>query len=123
MAELVIVAHGSRRDDSNQEVMALAARVRALPGLTFSQVSIGFLELAEPPIPAALKACAARGATEIVVFPYFLAAGRHVAEDIPGQVAPFIAAHPKIKVQIAPHLGAAEQLAQLINRMCAAESG
>jgi len=111
---LLIVAHGSRREDSNHEVMRLADQVRALPDLPFAAVATAFLELAEPSIPDALERCASEGASEIVLFPYFLAAGRHVAEDIPEAIGPFCQAHPHIAVRITPHLGASALLPQAV---------
>jgi sirohydrochlorin ferrochelatase len=47
---------------------------------------------------------------EIVAFPYFLAAGTHVAQDIPEAIAEFSAAHPAVKVRLTPHLGASAAL-------------
>lgn len=55
-----------------------------------------------------------KGAKEIVVFPYFLAAGAHVAADIPEEVAAFCAKHLDIKVTLTPHLGAAPTLPHAI---------
>lgn len=116
---LVVVAHGSRREASNAEVVALADRLRLQAGAIFSDVVAGFLEIASPSIPDALEHCAAQGATEIVVFPHFLAAGRHVATDIPGEVAIFAAAHPNIAVTVAPHLGVSALLPQAILALAA----
>ena len=110
MTSLLIIAHGSRRAASNEEVRALAAAVRAQPGQAYAHVETAFLELAEPSIPAGLEALAAKGATEIVAFPYFLAAGTHVAHDIPAAIAAFGADHPEVKVRLTPHLGAAAAL-------------
>jgi sirohydrochlorin ferrochelatase len=114
MPSLLIIAHGSRRAASNDEVRALSERVRAQPNLPYEHVETAFLELAEPDIPAGLAALAARGATDIVAFPYFLAAGTHVAEDIPEAVAEFSAAYPGVNVRITPHLGAASVLPDAI---------
>lgn len=107
---LLIIAHGSRRAASNDEVRALAAAVRTQPGQAYAQVETAFLELAEPSIPAGLAALAAQGATEIVAFPYFLAAGTHVAQDIPAAIAEFSTTHPAVKVRLTPHLGASAVL-------------
>ena len=103
---LLIVAHGSRRGASNEEVRALAERVRDLRSPGIDHVEAAFLELAEPSIPDGLERCLALGAGEIIVFPYFLAAGTHVAVDIPEAVAAFTAQHPEVKVRLARHLGA-----------------
>ena len=78
MKSLLIVAHGSRRAASNHEVKELVERVRQRPDLAFDDVDYAFLELAEPSVGDALACSARRGAKEVTVFPYFLAAGRHV---------------------------------------------
>ncbi|MDO9468848.1 MAG: CbiX/SirB N-terminal domain-containing protein [Thiobacillus sp.] len=106
MPSLLIIAHGSRRAASNDEVRALADAVRAQPGQTYDHVEAAFLELAEPGIPDGLAALAEKGATEIVAFPYFLAAGTHVAHDIPDAIAEFGARHPQVGVRLTQHLGA-----------------
>ena len=107
---LLIVAHGSRRAASNDEVRALGGRVRALRDPGIEQVEVVFLELAEPSIPEGLAHCVAAGASEIIVFPYFLAAGTHVASDIPEALDAFREQHPEIRLRLASHLGASAAL-------------
>ena len=119
MPSLLIIAHGSRRAASNDEVRALADAVRAQPGQAYDHVEAAFLELVEPGIPEGLKALAAKGATEIVAFPYFLAAGTHVAQDIPEAIAEFAASHPGINVRLTQHLGASNTLPAAILGMAA----
>jgi sirohydrochlorin ferrochelatase len=103
---LLIVAHGSRRAASNDEVRELAERVRALRSPGIDHVESAFLELATPSIPQGLEHCVAMGAREIIVFPYFLAAGTHVVNDIPEAVAEFSRLHPDVLVRLSSHLGA-----------------
>ena len=79
---LLIVAHGSRRKESNIEVIQLAARIRR-KNRSFSDVNAAFLELAKPSISDAILDCVSNNVKEVVVFPYFLASGRHVFKDIP----------------------------------------
>lgn len=50
----------------------------------------------------------------IVVFPCFLAAGTHVATDIPEEVRVFQAQHPNIRISITRHLGDSDLLPQAI---------
>lgn len=102
---VVLVAHGSRREASNQEVRELAQQLAALAGPMFAAVHCGFLEIASPSIPEALLNCIANGSREIIVLPYFLSQGRHVAEDIPAQIALVTAQHPHINITTAPYLG------------------
>lgn len=107
---LLIAAHGSRRQASNDEVRRLGERVADLRGPGIDHVEVAFLELAEPGIPEGLNRCAALGASEIIVFPYFLAAGTHVAEDIPEALTAFAAAHPQVRLRLTAHLGASTAL-------------
>lgn len=119
MPSLLIIAHGSRRAASNDEVRALANAVRAQPEQSYDHVNAAFLELAEPGISAGLAALVAQGATDIVAFPYFLAAGTHVAQDIPAAIAEFAAQHPGVNVRLTPHLGASAALPAAILGMVA----
>lgn len=114
---LVVIAHGSRREASNDEVRTLAERLRARARETFPIVEHGFLELAEPSIDETLDRVIARGAREVVVLPYFLAAGRHVCDDVPQAVEACRQRHPDVSVEVTPHLGATEALADLLLRM------
>lgn len=107
---LLIVAHGSRRQASNDEVRALASRLRVANHPGIGDVEVAFLELAEPSIAEGLATCASKGAREIIVFPYFLAAGTHVAVDIPEEIAAFRKQQPRVAVTLTPHLGAAPSL-------------
>ena len=109
MRALVVVAHGSRRASSNDEVRALTEQIRP-QAKEFDLVSCAFLELAEPSIPDGINAVIAAGAEEVVVLPYFLSAGRHVVEDIPGLVAQTKAQNPTVDIQVAPYLGTAPDL-------------
>jgi len=111
---LLIVAHGSRRAASNGEVRDLAERVRSLRSPGIDHVEAAFLELAEPSIPQGLERCVALGAREIIVFPYFLAAGTHVAEDIPEAVKAFRKSHPEVTVRLGSHLGAVASMPSTI---------
>jgi len=117
---LLIVAHGSRRDASNAEVRALTDRVRDAAGTgDFADIECAFLELSPPTIPDGLERLIERGATHVMVLPYFLAAGRHVAEDIPEQVNATRVKHPDVHIEIAPYLGTSEAMPRLLLTMLA----
>ena len=99
MNALLLIAHGSRREASNQEVRDLAARVARVAAGHFDMVIPAFLEIAEPDIPGGVDRCVAAGATHVNVVPYFLSAGRHVAADIPEQLEQARHRHPGIVLQ------------------------
>ena len=118
MKSLLLVAHGSRRQASNDEVRALIGRLRAAAG-SFDHLDCAFLELAEPSIADGLRQAIAKGASEVVVLPYFLSAGRHVVTDIPAEIEPVRTAYPSIDIHLAPYLGAAEGLVGLLMEQAA----
>lgn len=111
---LLIVAHGSRRESSNEEIAELTRTVAQRPLNTFDYVHYAFLEIAEPSISQGLNDCIEKGATHITVFPYFLAAGRHVLEDVPGEVESISQMMPGVEIEIKPHLGAADNIADVL---------
>jgi sirohydrochlorin ferrochelatase len=82
---VIVFGHGSRVDAANDHLRSLAARLRGAGRFPICEAA--FLELASPTMPEAARACVEQGARRLVVVPYFLAAGRHVAEDIPLLVA------------------------------------
>ena len=114
MKILLLVAHGSRNAAANIEIEALARRVQDLGDGEFTAVVPAFLELAEPGIQQGVARCIGLGASEIVVVPYFLAAGNHVKHDIPGEVACARAGHPNVSIELAPYVGGSDAMAELV---------
>jgi sirohydrochlorin ferrochelatase len=114
MRMLILVAHGSRREASNQEIRALTEALARRAGERFDRVSCAFLELAEPSIPDAIEQALASGASEVVVLPYFLSAGRHMAEHIPALVEEKRREHPGAEIKLTPYLGAAPGVIDLL---------
>lgn len=114
MKQLLIVAHGSRRTASNDEVRVLATKVAKHLQLPIEQVQVAFLELALPSIETALDECFQRGADEVNVLPYFLASGSHVVSDVPREIAAAQLKWPNKTITVLPHIGAADSMIGLI---------
>lgn len=110
---LVLVAHGSRREASNEEIRQLALKT-AESADNWAEVHCGFLELAMPSIPDAIRKCILSGAEEVVVLPCFLSEGRHVVDDIPAEVDIVKSECPDIPIRIAPYIGLSEDLVSLL---------
>lgn len=108
------MAHGSRREASNEEIRQLTRALAEQAGAGFESVSCAFLELVEPSIPDAIEQAVRGGAQQVLVLPYFLSAGRHVAEDIPELVEAMQRQHPQVDIRITPYLGAAAGVPQLL---------
>jgi sirohydrochlorin ferrochelatase len=100
---VILVDHGSRRAESNDLLLEVAAAYRQHSGAAI--VEPAHMELAEPSIGAAFARCLVQGAKRVIVVPYFLAPGKHWNEDIPRLAAAAAAAHPGIEYTVAPPIG------------------
>jgi len=113
MKALLLIAHGSRKVSSNQEVADLAQKLTT-QGSDFALIGHGFLELTTPKVADAIEALVEKGAKEVTILPYFLAAGMHVSEDLPELLEQAQTAHPDVHFNLLEHLGAAERMPQWI---------
>jgi len=114
MHALLLIAHGSRREASNEDVRRLAEQIRQLDKDTFDVVVPAFLELADPDIGAGVDRCVAAGATLITVMPYFLSPGRHVAEDIPEELEYAQNRYPGVRFYLREHVGGLDLMAKMV---------
>jgi len=80
MTGIVVFAHGSRIESANQAVRDVAERLAAIGSY---QVEPAFLELGQPDLAGAVDRLVSRGASRIVVIPYFLTLGTHMQRDLP----------------------------------------
>jgi sirohydrochlorin ferrochelatase len=80
MTGFIVFAHGSRVENANQAVRDIAARMAGSRG---DVVEAAFLELGEPDLTAAASRLVSRGASRIIVIPYFLTLGTHMQRDLP----------------------------------------
>lgn len=110
MKALLIIAHGSRRQRSNDEVIELAEQLKSECAEHYDIVQAAFLELADTLIADGIENCVKDGATHITVLPYFLNSGRHVTEDIPHDVDVVRPKFPDVQIFIADHIGASSAM-------------
>jgi len=109
---VIIVDHGSRRDESNAmllDVVAMFERSRQYP-----IVEPAHMELAEPSIDTAFGRCVERGARLIVVHPYFLLPGRHWKDDIPRLSAEAARRHHGTRFVVTAPLGLHPLMAEVM---------
>lgn len=114
MRALLLVAHGSRRTQSNREILLLVQEIESLPTNAFDMVAHAFLQRATPSTEERMAELARAGVREVTVFPYFLASGSHVTKDMPAMVDKLSRQHPDMAIRLAPHLGALPGVAALI---------
>jgi sirohydrochlorin cobaltochelatase len=97
-----LIAHGSREAKSNQAFLRLVGRLTrsTKTGSKRPRVIGAFLELARPTIPEALEAAVKAGVREVVVIPFMLFPGRHVARDIPRLVRETAVLHRGVRFRL-----------------------
>jgi uroporphyrin-III C-methyltransferase len=94
----LVVGHGSRRAEANEDVRAAARAIGELG--SFSLVEPAFLEIEHPNITEGFARLVQQGARDITVHPYFLSPGRHTRGDIPVEVSEAAIRHPGITYRI-----------------------
>jgi sirohydrochlorin cobaltochelatase len=100
---LVLFAHGARAASWAAPFERLRALAAArLPGVP---VSLAFLELMEPRLPAEVARLAAAGVKEVTVVPVFLGQGGHLLRDLPLLVDQLRIDHPGVAVKVAGAVG------------------
>jgi len=100
---VLLIAHGSRQQAANDDLHELSARFAA--GGTYPIVEHCFLELAEPDLPTGGDRCVARGATRVLMVPYFLSAGVHLERDLTSARAELSRRYPDVEFRLGPPLG------------------
>jgi sirohydrochlorin ferrochelatase len=100
---LLLIAHGSRRAEANADLEHVAAALRERGH--FPVVQPAYLELAEPGIESGGVVCVERGATDVILLPYFLSPGKHVVEDLTAARDRLGARFPTVRFVVAEPLG------------------
>jgi sirohydrochlorin cobaltochelatase len=109
---VVLFGHGSRDPAWRAPMDAVAERIRQRQ----PQVLVGsaFLELQAPDLRTSIGHLVAGGATEVVVVPMFLGAGRHAREDLPRLLAAVRPDHPGVTIEASTPIGERAELLDLI---------
>ncbi|MFI5456312.1 MAG: sirohydrochlorin chelatase [Isosphaerales bacterium] len=100
---VLLIAHGSRQQAANDDLHELAARFAA--GGSYPIVEGSFLELAEPDLPTGGDRCVARGATRVLMVPYFLSAGVHLERDLTAARNELSRRYPDVEFRLGSPLG------------------
>lgn len=101
---VVIVDHGSKREESNAMLEQFGQLYTQTTGRGI--VETAHMEIAAPSILDAVDKCVQRGATHVVIAPYFLSKGRHIQKDIPLLVQQAREVHPGMRIEVADPIGA-----------------
>lgn len=111
MTGFVVFGHGSRVESANQAVRDVAAHLAARGEFA---VEPAFLELGQPALCGAVDALVDRGASRIVVIPYFLTLGTHLQRDLPKLIEESAAQHPSVSMKMTAPLDGHPALLEIL---------
>lgn len=112
MDGILILAHGSRRLETEETLNSLVRKVKNQTGLEL--VNQAYLQFSEQNLAVGIAQLVGQGATAIRVVPLFLFAGVHVTHDIPGELREIQARYPEIPIRLMGHLGDDDRIAAII---------
>ena len=112
MNGILILAHGSQRQATEQILDSLVQKVkeRINEPLLYS----AYLQFSKQNLEAGVESLIREGATKIKVIPLFLFDGIHVTEDIPNELKMIMSKHPGIEIKMSKHLGDDNRIADII---------
>ena len=115
---LVLFAHGARS-------ASWAAPFERLRDLVQAQrpdvaVSLAFLELMEPRLPAHVHELVASGVTHVTVVPVFLGQGGHVLRDLPVMAEVLRTELPQLTLEVVGAAGEDPAVLQALAQYCSA---
>ena len=110
---IILIAHGSRRSEANEEVHQLSRELAQLN--PSDRILVAFLDaVAKPNIPETIDKAVAAGAQQITLLPYFLNTGNHVQKDIPAIVEAKRKEYPGVSIRTTQHFGAHPGVVKLL---------
>ena len=112
MTALLLIAHGSRNADANADLLHLVEQL----GSDYPVVVASYLELAPPGIEDGARVCVSRGASRVVMVPYFLSAGVHVRRDLTEARDRLAAEFPHVDFRLADPLGRHPLLVEVVRQ-------
>lgn len=112
MDGIMILAHGSKRHETEKTLNSIIRKVKSKTGLEL--VVPAFLQFSEQNLERAAEELVSKGAKNIKVIPMFLFEGVHVTQDIPRELNEIMAKYPGVNIKMSSHLGDDERIADII---------
>jgi sirohydrochlorin cobaltochelatase len=115
---LILFAHGARAASWAAPFERLRALTQErMPGVP---VSLAFLELMEPRLPAHVADLVAQGVTGATIVPVFLGQGGHLLRDLPLMVDQLRLDHPQVAIEVAGAVGEDPDVLKAMTDYCVA---
>jgi sirohydrochlorin ferrochelatase len=109
---VILMGHGSRMPGAAEDMEHVVEHLK-------DKVDYDIIEICQMSglgehLPEVFDRCVEKGATQVVILPYFLHLGVHLLVDIPEMLQEKAKAHPGVKVILGKHLGYDETLVDLV---------
>ena len=111
---VILLGHGSRVEKAGGDMERVATILKDRHG--FPMVEYCFMSRLPPHFPETLAAVVGRGATWVLVIPYFLHTGLHIRLDIPEMMQHEAAKHAGLRLQLGGNLGYDDILVDLVRK-------
>ncbi len=115
MKALILIAHGSKKEKSNEEFRELVDEIKNLNSNKYEKIETAFLEFVTPSIEDIVKDLVIQNIKTITFYPYFLNSGKHVSIDIPNIVNTLKIKYPNIEFNVLEHFGLSNKIASIIS--------
>ncbi|MCR4436336.1 MAG: CbiX/SirB N-terminal domain-containing protein [Clostridiales bacterium] len=112
MKGILILAHGSKRLETERIVNSLVEKVKSKTGETL--VYPAFLQFSDQNLEKGVDYLVKEGADHIRIMPMFLFDGVHVTQDIPNELETIKARYPGVEIKMAAHIGDDDRIADII---------
>ena len=109
---MLLLAHGSRRQEANDEILAMAQLVKARDPEGIYQVA--FMSLGTPDIGEGVGKLVSAGIERAIVMPLFLVTGNHITQDIPEELRQQKERFPGMEFVMAQHLAGHAALVDIV---------
>lgn len=109
---LILYAHGSKDPRWRQPFERLASDLQKQLGT--ERTRLAYIEFAEPTLMEVAAAASQEGVPRLVILPVFMAAGAHLANDLPEQAAAVRTKYRDLEVKVLPPVGEDPRLFDLL---------
>ena len=109
---VVILGHGSKNSSSGDPLRQVAGEVKKLG--SYEIVEYAFLQHCDPDPQTAIESCVRQNAGRIVIVPFFMQPGAHVARDIPVLAGQARRKYPAVDILVTDFAGSHSLMTKII---------
>ena len=109
---VILLSHGSKQAGADGVTGQLLNEVKAVGG--YEIVQPAFLQYGAPGLTDVIEQCVHMNADRIIIVPFFMQRGAHVARDIPDTVEQARKKHPGVAIRVTDFVGAHRLMVDIV---------